>query len=381
MSDTPHLPHRAPIQLDGGRIGVLVIHGFMGSPQSIAPWAEGFHHAGFTVSAPTLTGHGRSWEELNQAQWSDWYRDVEQSFLALKEKCDHIFVAGFSMGGALALRLSQIRGSEIAGTLLVNAAIYDERWSMKLVPLLSKVIPSLGSGPTDVSKPNPPKHIFERIPLRALHSLQKLWRTVEEDLYLVDVPLLVGYSLEDHTVHPTNSETIMDNVYSANIREVIFTNSFHNVPLDHDAPLLIEESVIFIHDVLSGNLEEEISPEEEERQLVDAEFASIVSGLSLDQSHPSTYLDELEAIDESEYEKFIAPNPRLGHSDRLGRISSLATIGGIAYILAEQLLHLDFLGLGSWPGILSFLGGIATLIWKSARNDDDVDESDDGAVI
>lgn len=44
----------------------------------------------------------------------------------------------------------------------------------------------------------------------------------------------------------------------------------------------------------------------DEEELIRSEFESIVSGLSLDESAPSTYLDELERIDR---EGFIQPNP------------------------------------------------------------------------
>ena len=48
----------------------------------------------------------------------------------------------------------------------------------------------------------------------------------------------------------------------------------------------------------------------DERELIDAEFESIVSGLSLDESSPTTYLDDLDTIEKSqEREKFIPPIP------------------------------------------------------------------------
>jgi len=380
VSDTPQ---RSPIELSGGKnseIGILVLHGFLGSPVSIAPWAAGLHADGFTVLAPCLAGHQENWQGLNQSSWEDWYDSAEKSFLELSRTCEKVFVAGFSMGGALALRLSQIRGSEIAGTILLNASIYDERPAMKLVPMLSKFIASLPGGVTDVAKPNPPRHVFNRIPLRALHSLQKLWRITEDNLYLVDLPLMVAYSVEDHTVHPTNSETIIDNVFSVDIREVIFEKSFHNVALDYDADVLIEESITFIHDVLSGELRRgESFDEADERELIDAEFESIVSGLSLDESSPTTYLDELEKF--ADDESFTPPNPDLGPIDKMSRISTIATVGGLLYIFVVELLNFDLIGLGSWPGIFAFIGGVATRIWSSAQRDEDFDEGDDGAKI
>jgi hypothetical protein len=38
------------------------------------------------------------------------------------------------------------------------------------------------------------------------------------------------------------------------------------------------------------------SDEESERELIDAEFESMVAGLSLDESTPTTFLDELDSI-------------------------------------------------------------------------------------
>ena len=44
-----------------------------------------------------------------------------------------------------------------------------------------------------------------------------------------------------------------------------------------------------------------------ERELIDMEFQSMVEGLSLDESTPTTYLDELDNfIDQN---KFVAPKP------------------------------------------------------------------------
>jgi len=48
-------------------------------------------------------------------------------------------------------------------------------------------------------------------------------------------------------------------------------------------------------------------PEEfDEEELIRSEFESMVAGLSLDESAPSTYLDDLDRID---HEGFVQPNP------------------------------------------------------------------------
>jgi carboxylesterase len=366
-----NIPESESLRLFAGKTGVLMLHGFTGSPASIKPWALALHERGLSVSVPRLPGHGTHWSDLNKVSWQDWYETIEKEFLELKKKCDQVFVAGFSVGGALALRLSQIRGSEIAGTILLNASIYDERARFRFVGALSTFLPSIAGGDGDVAKPGNSKHGYDRIPLKGLNQVRKLWEVVERDLYLVDLPLMVAYSLNDHVVHPVCSETIIDNVYSADIREVVFEKSFHNVALDHDADLLNDETMDFILDVLSGELSRgESIYESDERELIDAEFESIVSGLSLDESAPTTYLDELDARP-NDPEGFTPPNPRLPNSDQTSRLALLGIVGGGAYMFFELFSDIDLLGMGPWPGLLAFIGGLSTLIWRSARAEDD----------
>ena len=362
------IPNSAGFTLAGGKIGVLVIHGFTGSPVTVKPWAEFFNQQGYTVSTPCLPGHGTTWQEMNESNWQDWYKKVEQAFIELQNTCTRIFIAGFSMGGALALKLAQIRGSEIEGLILLNASIHDRRFILKLTPLLKYIVPSIKKGPTDIAKPHPPKHSYGRTPLKALDSLRMLWKSVEKDLYLIDLPLLVAYSDNDHAVDPENSFTIVDNVSSADIREVVFDKSFHNVPLDYDLDILNFESKSFIEDVLAGKLKR--SSEFSDLDLVDAEFDSIVSSLSLDKSAPTTYLDQLDQIEVTD--SFVPPNPKPIKLDSMQRFSISLLLASGLYLVTY--LITDFEIFGSWPAVLGILGSIATIIWRTARAEDNFDD-------
>jgi carboxylesterase len=359
------IPNAEPFELRGGEIAVLMIHGFTGSPASVRPWAEALNQAGFTVTVPLLPGHGRTWEEMNRTRWEQWFAEVERTFEELKQRHKRIFVAGFSMGGALSIRLAAMRGPEIEGLLLVNPSIFDERPALKAVPILKYFIPSIGGRGTDVAAPNPPKHSYGRTPLHALHSLQKLWRTVQRDLASVQTPLMIGYSINDHVVDPKNSEHIIDNVASVDIREVIFERSYHNVALDHDAEILASESIAFIRDVLSGRVERD------ENELIDAEFDSIVAGLNLDASSPSTYLDELENLESGErYEGDNKPLPTL---TPIQRGALLGVTLGPTYAAITSLTSIDPLGLRYWPGLIALLVGVVLFFWQM-KPDSDGDE-------
>jgi hypothetical protein len=183
---------------------------------------------------------------------------------------------------------------------------------------------------------------------------------------------MVAYSINDHAVDPVNSMTVIDNIFSVDIREVVFEKSFHNVPLDYDADQLNIESKLFIEDVLSGALRR--GSDFNEGDLVDAEFDSIVSTLSLDQSSPATYLDELDRIES--IDKFTPPNPNWLKLDQTQRMAVATFITSGIYLFVYNFT--DFEIFGVWPAVLGVIVSISTIIWRTARKDDDYE---DGAFL
>jgi len=139
---------------------------------------------------------------------------------------------------------------------------------------------------------------------------------------------------------------------------------------DYKVPLLINEYEIVgknIHDLRN----------DDDSDLVNAEFDSIVSTLSLDQSSPTTYLDQLDAINDSQ--RFIAPNPELPRiKERANRIAVMALIIGPIWIIASAVIGFDPFGVEPWPGLLATTGGLSTLLyrWNLTR-----EEGEDGAHL
>ena len=87
-------------------IGVLLIHGLLASPAELRGYGEHLVQQGYTVIGVRLKGHGSSPYALRDQTWEDWYGSVLRGFNILKTYCKHIFVSGFSTGGALALKLA-----------------------------------------------------------------------------------------------------------------------------------------------------------------------------------------------------------------------------------------------------------------------------------
>ncbi|WP_158882661.1 alpha/beta hydrolase [Amycolatopsis anabasis] len=230
-------------------VGVLLCHGFTGTPASMRPWGEHLAEAGFTVRGPRLPGHGTTWQEMNRTRWTDWYGCVRAEFTELAETCRSVFVFGQSMGGTLTLRLAAEFGDAIAGIALVNPSVMTLRRDAKLLPVLCRVLPSVKAIGNDICKPGVLEQAYARTPVRAAESLSRLWRLVRAELDRVTQPLLLLHSVVDHVVEPENSKIILNGVRSTDVTEVVLQNSYHVATLDNDAPLIFERSVEFVNAV------------------------------------------------------------------------------------------------------------------------------------
>jgi carboxylesterase len=236
--------------VDGGPNGVLISHGFTGSPKSVRPWGQALADAGYSVRVPRLPGHGTTWQELAQTRWQDWYAEVDRALTELRQRCDRVAVAGLSMGGCLALRLAQQRPDDVDALALVNPSIRSTNRRLLALPLLRHVMTSGPAIGDDLVKPGISEGAYERTPLQPLHSLTRLWREVGEDLPKVVAPLLVLRSRIDHVVDPSSAARILSAVSSPVRREILLENSYHVATLDNDAPRIIEESLQFLSEQL-----------------------------------------------------------------------------------------------------------------------------------
>jgi carboxylesterase len=220
-------------------VGVLLLHGFGGSPASMQPWAGHLAEGGFSIAVPTLPGHGTTWQDMADTRWPDWYAAASDALDELRARCDTVAVAGLSMGGALALRLAIERPSDVSALVLVNPALASSNRAMALVPLLQHFVGSVSNDRTMVRKPGVPRMSYERLPLKAVASLRKLWADVRPRLGQVEQPLLLFRSVSDGEL---SSRLVLDGVASRERREVLLHDSDHLATVDNDAGLIFEES-------------------------------------------------------------------------------------------------------------------------------------------
>lgn len=241
------LPGAEPFAADGGDVGVVLSHGFTGTPQSMRPWAETLAAAGLSVRLPRLPGHGTRWQDLNDTRWPDWYGEIERAFDDLRGRCRTVFATGLSMGGTLVLRLAEQRPAEVAGLVLVNPSLGSRRWDVRhVLPLSRHVVPSLKGIASDIRKPGVTELAYDRTPLRAMHSLSQLWPLVVGDLPELTAPTLLYRSRVDHVVEPLSGRLLRDGAHATEVTEVVLEESYHVATLDNDAPAIFAGSLDFI---------------------------------------------------------------------------------------------------------------------------------------
>jgi carboxylesterase len=237
-------PGAEPFAADGGPVGVLVLHGFTGSPRAVRPWAEHLAAAGLTVRAPRLPGHGTTWQDLSRTDWRDWYGAAEQAFTDLSGRCEQVFVAGLSMGACLALRLAETQGTKISGLVVVNPSLAPDTRLFVLAPVLKHVIPSLPGIADDIKKPGASEGGYKRVPVKAAASMPSMWKLTARHLAGVTQPVRVYRSTVDHVVGPPSMQVLTTALPAAEV--VPLPDSYHVATLDNDAPAIFDGTLAFI---------------------------------------------------------------------------------------------------------------------------------------
>lgn len=242
----PVLPGAEPYSHDGGDVGVLLCHGFTGTPQSLRPWGEHLAARGHTVRLPRLPGHGTTWQELNTTSWHDWYATVEGELIDLAKRCGTVVVGGLSMGGCLSLRLALEQPQLVSGLVLVNPAVRLDDPRLRALPVMRRILPSLAGIASDIKKEGSVELAYDRTPLNALASMLQMCADVAPRLSRITQPLLLFRSPEDHVVPASSSRLILSSVSCTDVEEVLCEDSYHVATLDNDADLIFEGSAAFV---------------------------------------------------------------------------------------------------------------------------------------
>ncbi len=245
--NAPVLPGAEPYEADAGPLGILLLHGFGGSPGSLRAMAQWFEGRGVSVRLPRLPGHGTSLEDMAATRWPAWVEEANAALDGLLEGCRAVGVVGHSMGAALALHLAATRPDDVAALALANPYLRDRR--LKLVPVGRLFLRTTAAGHTDSASGARDPGRYDRRPVSAIVTLRAFLKRVDRELGDVRAPIALFTSTVDHEIPPGSGDRIASRVSSTRIERIECPDSYHALPLDPDAPMVCERSLEFFRSV------------------------------------------------------------------------------------------------------------------------------------
>mgnify|MGYP000141126509 CR=1 FL=1 len=228
------------------KVGILLVHGFTGSPASMRPWAEYLNQRGYTVTVPLLPGHGTRPEDLNLVKWQEWPAKVENDLNAMLQSCEKVFICGLSMGGGTTLNVATRYSKQLAGIILVNPMIHVKLVPHQLAWVISRFQKMRDSVGDDIKRPGVTEWGYDALPTRGIYQLLKMLRITRRNLKNITIPVQLFHSVEDHTLPVTNTEIILSEIGSSNKTRIELVNSYHVATMDYDQELIFQNSLTFI---------------------------------------------------------------------------------------------------------------------------------------
>ncbi|MGB4812269.1 MAG: alpha/beta fold hydrolase [Methylophilaceae bacterium] len=269
-----------------GKVGVLLIHGLTGTPTEMKQFGKVIARQGFTVACPELAGHCATIEALSATKWVDWYHSIEVAFDALKEECEHVFVAGLSMGALIALLLAAKKGHQVAGIILLSTTFFYDGWN---VPKFKQtfLLPLVLYTPLKyfIHWEEPPPYGIKDERTRALvHAILenrdnqaadkvgyfktpatvvlesvRLIKAAKKCLKNVVVPTLIVHATEDDMASIKNAHYTQANIASETIETFFVDDTYHVLTLDKRKDDVAKRAALFCKEqasklILSHNI-------------------------------------------------------------------------------------------------------------------------------
>lgn len=218
------------------RKGIILVHGYMAAPEEIRPLADYLHQNGYNVYGVRLRGHGTAPEDLAVRNWEKWYDSASRAYIIMKNSVKTFSIAGFSMGGGIALLQAANKPGRFASVISINAPLILRGMASKFAPavvawntLLNKIRVDKWKMEFIKNDPENPEINYLRNPVSGSYELEKLMKVVNHHLKNITDPALIIQASDDPVVDPVSGREILDKISGEKKRFFMVDANHHGI--------------------------------------------------------------------------------------------------------------------------------------------------------
>ncbi|GCE05517.1 alpha/beta hydrolase [Dictyobacter aurantiacus] len=231
-----------------GRVGVLLVHGLNGGKSDMEELGALLQAQGWCVELILLPGHGTDVRDMLPIGWAEWAQAVREALHELRERCDHVFLVGHSLGGALCLHMAA--SEPVAGLVTMCAPISMYPGMLAAVRVVKRFTPWLPTLREDVrdkeARRRYARGVYRHTPMAPVESMLQYLPLLRAELPNVTAPILIMTAIHDHVVPARDGRTIYRLIGSQEKQLVTFHRSYHVIMKDHDREEVFERTLAFI---------------------------------------------------------------------------------------------------------------------------------------
>ncbi|WP_409273149.1 alpha/beta hydrolase [Neobacillus sp. SCS-31] len=209
-------------------IGCLCIHGFTGAPYEVEPLADYLksRHPEWMFRIPTLPGHGETLS-LKGIKFKEWIACAEKEYLELAERCDEVYVIGFSMGGLIAGYLAA--NYKVDRLVLLSAAAYYLN-PRQMAAELREMARDLINGTLEENELfSRYKRKITETPLSSALQFRKLVAFIRPQLSMIQAPTFIAQGEMDGLVPPKSAEFLYESIPAEQKKLAYIKESAHHI--------------------------------------------------------------------------------------------------------------------------------------------------------
>jgi len=248
---------------EGGSHGVLLLHGFGDTPQTLSLLARRLARNGYGVLAPLLPGHGRNMDAFRRSRADEWISAARDALRAMNARYARVSIVGLSMGGAITVLLASESGSLESVVLIAPYLGMPTR--IRLAAGMHRLWGRF-AGEINARSPRSIHDPIEReknlaygtVTGRMLFELSRVVRKARGALGRVTAPTLVIMSKEDPRVAPEVGEFTIRNLGARDKKLVWTEGAGHIITVDYGRERVFTEITTWLrtHDGRSATAAE-----------------------------------------------------------------------------------------------------------------------------